>query len=70
MCIRDSTDTTEWVVAHDRTNRRTYVRTYGGLEVQVVDLAKVDFAAPGARVIDLKTDFAPRDVTAEAKPAG
>jgi choloylglycine hydrolase len=65
-----STDTTEWVVAHDRTNRRTYVRTYGGLEVQAVDLAKIDFAAPGARVIDLKTDFAPRDVTAEAKPAG
>ena len=63
-----STDTTEWVVAHDRTNRRTYVRTYGGLEVQLVDLAKIDFAAPGMRTIDLKTDFAPVDITGGAKP--
>ena len=62
------TDTTEWVVAHDRTNLRTYVRTYGGLEVQMVDLAKFDFAKPGLRTIDLKVDFAPEDISARSAP--
>ena len=63
-----NTDTTEWVVAHDRTNLKTYVRTYGGLEVQMVDLKKIDFAKPGLRTIDLKTDFAPTDITGNAVP--
>ena len=62
------TDTTEWIVAHDRTNLRTYVRTYGGLEVQMVDLTKVDLARPGLRTIDLKVDFAPEDISARAVP--
>lgn len=63
-----NTDTTEWVVAHDRTNHRTYVRAYAGLEVQMIDLAKVDFAAPAPSVIDLKNEFAPRDISSEIKP--
>lgn len=63
-----NTDTTEWVVAHDRTNLRTYVRTYGGLEIQMVDLKKIDFAQPGLRTIDLRNDFAPEDITARAVP--
>jgi choloylglycine hydrolase len=62
------TDTTEWTVAHDRTNLRTYARTYGGLEVQMVDLKKIDFAKPGLRTIDLKVDFVPEDITARAVP--
>jgi len=62
------TDTTEWVVAHDRTNLRTYVRTYGGLEVQMVDLKRIDFAKPGLRTIDLKVDFAPEDISARSAP--
>ena len=63
-----NTDTTEWAVAHDRTNLKTYVRTYMGLEVQMVDLKKIDFAKPGLRTIDLKTDFAPIDITGNAVP--
>jgi len=39
-------------VTHDRTNLKTYVRTYGGLEVQMVDLKKIDFAKPSLRTID------------------
>lgn len=35
-----STDTTEWIVSHDRTNLKTYVRTYGGLNIQSVDLTQ------------------------------
>jgi len=62
------TDTTEWTIAHDRTNLKTYVRTYGGLEIERVDLAKLDFAKPGLRTIDLRTEFAPRDISGEAKP--
>jgi choloylglycine hydrolase len=63
-----NTDTTEWTVAHDRTNLKTYVRTYNGLEIQMVDLKAIDFGQPGARVIDLQNDFAPEDITSKAKP--
>ena len=63
-----NTDTTEWVIAHDRTNLKTYVRTYGGLEIQVVDLKAANFDEPGFRTIDLQNDFAPEDITAQAKP--
>jgi choloylglycine hydrolase len=63
-----STDTTEWTVAHDRTNLKTYVRTYGGLEIQVIDLNRAGFDRPGLRTIDLKNAFDPVDVTETAKP--
>jgi choloylglycine hydrolase len=62
-----NTDTTEWVVAHDRTNLKTYVRTYAGLEIQMVDLGQIDFDKPGLRVIELKNEFSPEDITARAK---
>ncbi|MGA0174114.1 MAG: linear amide C-N hydrolase [Phycisphaerales bacterium] len=63
------TDTTEWTICHDRTNRRMYVRTYESLEIELVDLAKIDFSKPGMRTIDLSTTFAPRDISENAKPA-
>lgn len=63
-----NTDTTEWAVAHDRTNLKTYVRTYNGLAIQMVDLKAIDFGQPGARVIALQNDFAPEDITAKAEP--
>lgn len=49
-----STDTTEWIVGHDRTNLKTYVRTYGGLKIQVVDFSRVGFEKPGLRTIEKK----------------
>lgn len=63
-----NTDTTEWAVAHDRTNLKTYVRTYNGLAIQMVDLKKLNFDEPGLRTIDLQNDFAPEDITGQAKP--
>lgn len=63
-----ATDTTEWIVAHDRTNLKTYVRTYGGLEIQLIDLKQAGFDRPGLRTIDLENDFKPADVTVTAKP--
>lgn len=63
-----NTDTTEWAVAHDRTNLKTYVRTYGGLEIQVVDLNQAGFDKPGLRVIGLQNDFTPEDITSKAEP--
>lgn len=65
-----NTDTTEWVVSHDRTNLKTYIRTYNGLDVQMIDLKKANFDRPGLRTIDLKNDFAPEDITKNAKPLG
>jgi choloylglycine hydrolase len=63
-----NTDTTEWAVSHDRTNLKTYIRTYNGLEIQMVDLKAIDFTQPGARVIELQNDFVPEDITAKAQP--
>lgn len=63
-----NTDTTEWTVAHDRTNLKTYVRTYNGLAIQMIDLAKANFDEPGLRTIDLQNDFAPEDITGRGKP--
>ena len=63
-----STDTTEWVVAHDRTNLKTYVRTYNGLKIQMLDLTKVGFDRPGVRTVNLQNDFAPEDITEKAQP--
>jgi choloylglycine hydrolase len=63
-----NTDTTEWAVAHDRTNLKTYVRTYNGLAIQMVDLKKLNFDEPGLRTIDLQNDFVPEDITGQAKP--
>ena len=63
-----NTDTTEWAVAHDRTNLKTYIRTYTGLEIQVVDLEAIDFGQPGMRVIALQNDFVPEDITSKAQP--
>jgi choloylglycine hydrolase len=65
-----STDTTEWIVAHDRTNLKTYVRTYGGLTIQAVDLKRAGFDKPGLRTIELQNDFQPEDVTEKAQPLG
>jgi choloylglycine hydrolase len=63
-----NSDITEWAVAHDRTNLVSYIRTYGGLEIQKIDHKAIDFAQPGLRTIDLQNDFAPEDITSQAKP--
>ena len=63
-----NTDTTEWAVAHDRTNLKTYVRTYNGLAIQVVDLKKLNFDEPGLRTIDLQNEFTPEDISLKAQP--
>jgi len=59
-------DVTEWAVAHDRTNLKTYIRTYGGLTIQMVDLKKIDFDQPGFRQIAVDNTFAPADITSRA----
>ncbi len=62
------TDTTEWVVGHDRTNLRTYIRTYEGLRIQMLDLKKIDFSKPGILQVEVARDFAPTDISGSAKP--
>lgn len=61
-------ENTEWVVVHDRTNLKTYFRSYESLAIQMVDLKKIDFAQPGFRQVALRKDFAVDDATASAKP--
>jgi len=62
----EPSDITEWAVAHDRTNLTTYVRTYSGLSIQMIDLKKIDFDRPGVRQIVLDKTFSPVDITSTA----
>ncbi len=61
-------DITQWTLAHDRTNLRTYVRTFESLSIQLIDLKQLDFAAPGLRQIALDKRFAPADLSGTAQP--
>ena len=63
-----SLETTEWVVLHDRTNLKTYFRTYEGLDIQMVDLKKIDFSKEGFRQIPLSKKLDVKDVTQSAQP--
>jgi choloylglycine hydrolase len=65
-----NTDTTEWTLAHDRTNLRTYLRTYESLTIQMIDLKQIDFSQPGLRQIELDKAFNPVDVSTTAQPLG
>ena len=61
-------DITEWVIVHDRTNLKTYFRTYTGLQIQMVDLKKIDFTIGRFQTVPLPKDFNIEDVTSKAKP--
>jgi choloylglycine hydrolase len=63
-----ATDTTEWVLAHDRNNLRTYFRTYEGLRIQMIDLRKIDFTKPGILQVEVSRNFEPEDLSATGKP--
>jgi choloylglycine hydrolase len=54
---------TQWAVVYDRTNLKSYVRSYGSLSVQMVDLKKINFALPGKSQIMMKKEFVAEDVT-------
>ncbi len=60
-------DITEWVIVHDRTNLKTYFRTYEGLDIQMVDLKKIDFSKEGLRHIPLSKKLDIKDVTQSAQ---
>jgi choloylglycine hydrolase len=59
---------TEWIIAHDRTNLLTYVRTYESLHIQKVDLKKIDFHFKGFKVIPLAKEFIIEDVSEKVEP--
>lgn len=64
---KNISDVTEWTIVHDRTNLKTYFRGYYSLEIQMADLAKLDFTQPGFRLIKLKKDFCINDESANAE---
>jgi choloylglycine hydrolase len=61
-------ETTQWVIAHDSTNLKTYFRSYESLSLQMVDLKKIDFSKPGYRQIALKKEMQISDDTLSQKP--
>ncbi len=61
-------ETTEWVVVHDRTNLKTYVRSYKSQRIQMVDFKKIDFSKGGFQKISLDQVFLVDDVTEKSQP--
>ena len=61
--LAHDTEFTQWTVVHDRTNLKTYFRSYDSMQVQLVDLTKVDFMQPGFKQIDMQQNFIVDDVT-------
>ena len=59
---------TQWTVVHDRTNLKTYFRTYDSLQIQMVDLNKLNFAEPGFKEIKVQQNFTIDDITEKAQP--
>ena len=68
QCLLKDTEYTQWTVVHDRTNLKTYFRSYDSLQVQMVDLAKIDFTQPNFMQIDMQQDFIIDDVTKKTHP--
>lgn len=64
---KGSADYTQWTVVHDRTNLKTYFRTYNSLQIQMVDLKKLDFKQPGFQQVEPAQQFIVDDVTSKIK---
>jgi choloylglycine hydrolase len=62
------TETTEWVIVHDKTNLKTYFRGYKSLRIQMVDLKKIDFTKAGFKTVPIMQEFSVDDVTPQLKP--
>lgn len=56
-------DTTEWVIVHDKKNLKTYMRSDASLQIQMLDLKKIDFSATGFKKVSLKKEFQVEDET-------
>ena len=67
--IASEPEITDWTIIHDRTNLKTYFRTYESLSIQMVDFQKIDFAKPGLRQISLDREFSVEDVSGSASTA-
>ena len=61
-------DMTEWTIVHDKSNLKTYFRTYESLRIQMVDFTKIDFSKKGLWKIPLAKDFTIEDVSQNANP--
>jgi len=62
------TETSEWVVVHDKTNLKTYFRGYKSLRIQMIDLRKIDFKKEGFKHVPIMQQFSIDDVTSQLKP--
>lgn len=61
-------DITEWVIVNDQQNRKTYVRSYESLQIQMVDLKKVPLDRAGFQTIPLKKQLEVVDDSLNLKP--
>ena len=63
-----SSDITQWIIVHDRTNLKTYFRDYDTQRIQMVDFANLDFNKRGMRVIVIETQFDAEEVSSQMRP--
>jgi choloylglycine hydrolase len=63
-----TSEMTEWTLIHDMTSLKTYFRSYASLQIQMVDLKKIDFKTPGFRRVQLKKEFTYDDETKNIEP--
>lgn len=64
----DNLEYTQWTIIHDVKNLITYFRGYESLQVQMVDLKKIDFKSGGFRKALLQHEFDISDMTNNLKP--
>lgn len=50
-------ETTQWVIVHDQTNLKSYIRSYESLRIQGLSFDKIDFNATVPKSISLNRDF-------------
>lgn len=61
-------ETTQWVIAHDKSNLQVYFRDYGSLQIQMVDLKKIDLSKGGFRIVPMRKTFEAIDDTSQIQP--
>lgn len=58
---------TQWVTVYDQTNKLAYFRTYGNLNMRMVDLKKVDFLNKGIQYVPMSREMVAEDLTPKVK---
>lgn len=54
---------TQWTTVYDQTDKIAYFRTYGNLNIRMVDLKKVNFSSDGIQYVPMSREIIAEDLT-------